>query len=209
MTTTEHPGTCATWCGTTGDDLPTRESNVWIYNRAAYGVNHRFCTESCRDAGRPLNPAPAEHPTVPPSLHPSVPVDEGGWPCREGAPGELCPACESTTGCACSEFDVLGAVVERNPIPSVPPLHSRASAAGTIASLEGTVVACRLTIERLTGENFALQRDLDATRRELAEGRGLLAKWHGLAVLNWQDHRTTNVDAETRAFLATLPEPQR
>ena len=189
MTAPEHPGTCRD-CGTA----------INAGEAKAFGV-----CDACWAKAYPE----AEHPTVPTSLHPSVPVDEGGWPCREGAPGELCPACESTTGCACSEFDVLGAVVERNPIPSVPPLHSRASAAGTIASLEGTVVACRLTIERLTGENFALQRDLDATRRELAEGRGLLAKWHGLAVLNWQDHRTTNVDAETRAFLATLPEPQR
>lgn len=37
-----------------------------------------------------------------------------------GPAGTPCPACESTTGCDCDEYDVLGAIVERDPIPASP-----------------------------------------------------------------------------------------
>jgi len=46
-----------------------------------------------------------------------------------GPAGTPCPACESTTGCDCDDFDVLGAIVERHPIPASPGFYPPAPAA--------------------------------------------------------------------------------
>ncbi len=94
MTTTACTAGCESWCGGPRKDVPAGAVAI------GYRDEQVFCSNPCIRAGRPLHPP---HPLHPPVSKP---------------PGEPCPACESTTGCACDEFDVLGAIVERNPIPS-------------------------------------------------------------------------------------------
>jgi len=191
MTAPEHPGTCRD-CGTA----------INAGEAKAFGV-----CDACWAKAYPE----AEHPTVPTSLHPSVPVDEGGWPCREVPPRSLMQRAIET------REDLAAAATEhaRDFFGSDP-------SKWTPDNWERVIVGA---LDRLNREHFpevaalqGLQRDLDATRRELAEAREELksqvAGWEILYRRDSDAHvdtlrELTSVRRERDAFRKLLAEEVR
>jgi hypothetical protein len=79
-------------------------------------------------------------------------------------PDEPCPSCGATGKCACDDFDVLGAIVERSPIPSARYISTRDSHGQPVVT-EGrplattgldarTVEACAKCVEEGPGPDY-------------------------------------------------------